>query len=247
MLSIDLNSDLGEGFENDASIMAFISSVNIACGFHAGDRETMLRTIALAMKYDVKIGVHPSFYDKEHFGRVEMILPPGKVYDIVSEQIQTLADLTKNVGMNLNHVKPHGALYNMASRDKTLAKEIAKAVKDFDPRLILFGLSGSELINAAREINLKSCNEVFGDRAYSDDGSIVPRTAKNAVLEDTGNVMRQALQMVGSGSVRTITGRDIPLTAETLCIHGDGKQALQFATDIHHTLNQNGIIIKAPS
>jgi 5-oxoprolinase (ATP-hydrolysing) subunit A len=247
MLSIDLNCDLGEGFENDASIMPFISSANIACGFHAGDKETMLRTIGLAAENKVKIGAHPSFLDRKYFGRREMELPPGEVYDLVSEQVLLLTEMVKTFGLCLHHVKPHGALYNMAARDKTLAMEIATAVKDFDPMLIIYGLSGAALIKAAHKINLKSCNEVFGDRNYLEDGSLIPRTDENALLEDTGEVISRVLQMVTSGMVKTLTGREIPLIAETLCIHGDGKFALQFARDIHSALGQSGILICAPS
>jgi 5-oxoprolinase (ATP-hydrolysing) subunit A len=226
--------------------MPFISSVNIACGYHAGDEETMLRTVELAIKNNIAIGAHPSYYDKQNFGRTNVYLPPEMVYDIVSKQILLLNDIVKKFGIKLHHVKPHGALYNMAAKDIIIAASICKAVKDFDDYIILYGLSGSALIEAADKIGLKNCNEVFADRVYQDDGSLTPRSEKNSLIEDTDKSVKQVLQIVKHGKVTTASGKEISLIAETICIHGDGKQAVQFADNIQRVLKQNGILIASP-
>jgi 5-oxoprolinase (ATP-hydrolysing) subunit A len=243
MLSIDLNCDMGEGFNNDESVMPFISSVNIACGYHAGNEETMMRTVELAIKNNIAIGAHPSYHDKENFGRTNIHLSPEMIYDIVSKQISLLNNIVKKSGTKLHHVKPHGALYNMAAKDIVIAAAICKAIKDFDEHLILYGLSGSELINAANEIGLKNCSEVFADRTYQNDGSLTPRNEKNALIDDINKSTEQVLQMVKYGSVISVSGKKISLIAETICIHGDGKHAVQFAKNIHSILTRNGIAI----
>src|SRR5688572_1852845 len=173
---IDINCDMGEGIGNDEAIMPYINSVNIACGYHAGDAETMWRTAELAVKYNVAIGAHPSFPDRENFGRTEMDLPLQEIYELVIRQLVLLNDVAASFDVKLNHVKPHGALYNMSARDPMLAETIAQAVRDFDDQLILLGLSNSHSITAAKKIGLKTMNEVFADRTYRDDGSLTPRS-----------------------------------------------------------------------
>ena len=233
MISIDLNCDLGEGFPNDELLYPYISSANIACGYHTGDSETMWQTVETAIKHKVLIGAHPSFFDKKNFGRTEMNLDPQEIYDLVSQQLIILDEIASGLGAKLNHVKPHGALYNMSARDAVLSNTIAKAVKDFDSNLILFGLSGSHSISEAKAIGLQTASEVFADRTYQDDGSLTSRSQSNALIEETDKAVQQVLQMIKEGTVTTVSGKIIPIVAETICIHGDGKHAVEFAKAIH--------------
>lgn len=235
---IDFNCDMGEGIGNDAAIMPFISSANIACGYHAGNVETIIETVLLAKKYGVAIGAHPSFPDRENFGRTEMELPCEKVYELVTLQIAFLKEISNIAEIQLSHVKPHGALYNMAARDPLLAKTIAQAVKDIDESLVVFGLSGSALINEAKKMGLKTASEVFADRTYQDDGSLTPRSQPNALIEDVEEGVSQVLQMITDGTVTTITGKTIPLVAETICIHGDGENAVEFAKRVQEAIKR---------
>ena len=236
MLHFDLNCDMGEGIGNDELIMPHITSANIACGYHAGDEETMKQTILLAKKYNINIGAHPSFLDKENFGRTEIKISPEQVYDLVSNQIKILQKISTDNNAVLHHVKPHGALYNMASKDKALAKATADAVKVCNKNLILFGLSNSLLISEAKVIGLKTASEVFADRTYQDDGSLTPRSKPNALLENVDEVIQQVLMIVKEGKVKTVSGKEIPIDAETICIHGDGNNAVEFAKAIRNTL-----------
>jgi UPF0271 protein len=196
---VDLNCDMGEGIGNDAAIMPYITSANIACGFHAGNGNTIRQTIDLALQHNVHIGAHPSFRDKANFGRTEMDLPLDKVYAIVIEQIIKIDLIAKEKGTTLHHVKPHGALYNMAAREAKLARTIVQAVKDFREDLVLYGLSGSYLIHEAKELGLQTMSEVFADRTYQDDGTLTPRTEANALIEDEEQSIRQVLQMINEG------------------------------------------------
>jgi UPF0271 protein len=227
---------MGEGIGNDGLIMPYITSANIACGYHAGDEDTMLQTILLAKKYNVSIGVHPSLLDKENFGRTEMNTAPNKVYDLVQEQIKILQKITSDNNAQLHHVKPHGALYNMAAKDKMLARAIADAVKDIDHNLVLYGLSNSFLISEAKAIGLKNASEVFADRTYQNDGNLTPRSQPNALIQNTDDALQQVLMMLKEGKVKTVSGKVIPIVAETICIHGDGKHAVEFAKAIRNTL-----------
>lgn len=236
---------MGEGVGNDAAIMPFISSANIACGYHAGDEITMKQTIQLALQHNVQIGAHPSFLDKENFGRKEMNCTASEIYDLVFTQIKLLDAIAKMLGTKLHHVKPHGALYNMSAKDVSIAKVIATAVKDFDPHLILFGLSGSHSIQQAKELGLKTASEVFADRTYQEDGSLTPRSQIGALIEDTGAAVNQALQMIKEKTVIATSGKKIPIIADTICIHGDGKHAVEFAQQIHSTIEKEGIKIQA--
>src|SRR3982751_5111610 len=195
-LEIDINCDMGEGISNDATIMPFISSANIACGYHAGDEKTLWDGIRLAKENNVAAGAHVSFLDKANFGRSEMVLPVSAIYELVIQQLIIIREIADSFEVKLHHVKPHGALYNMAAKDAGIAKAIAEAVRDFDHKLIIYGLSNSFSINEAEAIGLKAANEVFADRVYLDDGSLVPRSQKGAVIEDSVKLIEQVLQIV---------------------------------------------------
>lgn len=234
--NIDLNCDMGEGIGNDEAIMPFINSANIACGFHAGNTDSIKKTIDLALQHGVKIGAHFSYRDKENFGRKEMQLPPEKLYSIIMDQLIKIDLIAKQKGAALQHVKPHGALYNMAAKNSLIAQTIATAVKDFDETLVLYGLSSSYLIGEAKAIGLATASEVFADRTYGDDGNLTPRSQPNALIEDEAKCMQQVMQMINEGTVTTTSGKIIPIVAETICIHSDGKYALQFAKKIKEAL-----------
>ncbi len=234
---IDVNCDMGEGIGNDELLMPYITSANIACGYHAGDEQTMQQTILLAKKYKVNIGAHPSFLDRRNFGRTEMKLSPTEVYELIITQIKILQKIATVNNAALHHVKPHGALYNMASRDKVLAKSIAEAIKNVDENLVLYGLSNNFLISEAKAIGLKTSSEVFADRTYQDDGGLTPRSQPNALIENIDEAIQQVLMMVKKGKVKTVSGKEIPIVAETICIHGDGKYAVEFAKAIYQTLH----------
>lgn len=245
MQTIDLNCDMGEGMPNDALLMPFISSANIACGYHAGNEKIMRQTITLALQHHVAIGAHPGFADKENFGRTNMQLPANEVYDLITKQLNILHQIAITEGALLKHVKPHGALYNMSAKDAALANTIAAAVYDFDASLVLFGLSGSHSIAEAENKGLKTASEVFADRSYQDDGSLTPRTSLNAMLTSDEAAMQQVLQMTEKKTVTSTNGKTIPICAETICLHGDGTQAVSFATKIREALNANHIQVKS--
>ena len=233
---IDINCDMGEGMPNDALIMPFISSANIACGSHAGDEQIMQQTIELAIENNVFIGAHPSFPDRENFGRTNMHLPAEKIYDIVKAQIELLQDLAFKKNSSLHHVKPHGALYNMAANDEILAAAICKAIISIDPLLLVYELSGSKFISVAESMGLKAYHEVFADRSYQEDGTLTPRSQPNALLNTEQEVAAQVKQFVDSKSVTTTNGKTLPLKVDTICIHGDGAQALRFAQIINQVV-----------
>lgn len=244
MQTIDLNCDLGEGLANDALLMPWISSANIACGYHAGDTATMQKTIALAIEHHVAIGAHPGFADKTHFGRIEMNLPLNEIFDLVTEQVWQLQQLAKQMGTSLQHVKPHGALYNMSARDALLANTIAKAVYTIDQKLVLFGLSGSLSISEAEKIGLPTASEVFADRTYQSDGSLTPRSQPGAMISSTEQCLQQVLEMIQQQTVTTADQQKIPINAQTVCLHGDGEQAVAFAQLIYQELENNQIRIQ---
>ncbi|HZH64761.1 MAG TPA: 5-oxoprolinase subunit PxpA [Flavisolibacter sp.] len=244
-MQIDINCDMGEGIGNDEAIMPFITSANIACGYHAGDEKTMRQTISLAKKYGVNIGAHPSFLDRENFGRTEINCTPEEVYGLVKTQLLLFKKLADECEVVIHHVKPHGALYNQSAKDNAVAKAIAYAVKDFDATLVLFGLSGSTSISEANAIGLRTGSEVFADRTYQDDGSLTPRSQNNALIEEEAKAIQQVLQIAQKKTVTTLSGKDIPIIAETICLHGDGKHAVQFAKNIHHTLQQHFCVREA--
>jgi 5-oxoprolinase (ATP-hydrolysing) subunit A len=230
----DINCDMGEGINNEEQLMPFITSANIACGYHAGDIATMQRTIELCLQHHVAIGAHPSFYDKENFGRTEWLLPAEEIYELVTQQLYILYEVADSMGAGITHVKPHGALYNLSARDENTANVIARAIQDFDPSLMLFGLSGSYSISQAQAIGLKAVNEVFADRTYSDDGSLTPRSLQGALIENAEKTVAQVMQMINKGTVTSITGKELPIKAGTICIHGDGKNAVELAKAIYH-------------
>lgn len=248
MLKIDLNCDMGESFGawrmgSDAALMDFVSSVNIACGFHAGDPSVIRKTVETAIEKNVAVGAHPSFPDLQGFGRRAMSLSPAEVFDLVLYQVAAVKGICEALGGRLHHVKPHGALYNQAAKDKNLAAAIAKAVKAIDKNLIFYGLSGSVLISEAEKAGLKTASEVFADRTYAADGSLTPRTEPNALIHDSETAISQVLQMITEKSVTATGGEKVPIRAETVCIHGDGENALEFARKIKEKLTENGIKI----
>lgn len=245
MRHIDLNADLGEGSPHDAELLTLVSSANIACGFHAGDAETMLASVREAIRNNVAVGAHPSFPDRENFGRTAMVLPPDIIYGQTLYQVGALAALTHSQGARLHHVKPHGMLYNQAARDPLLADAIAKAVYALDPALILVGLAGSELIRAAEHYGLPTRQEVFADRGYQADGTLVPRRQAGAMIDDEEQALAQSLLMIESGKVHAITGERINVTAQTLCLHGDGKHALNFARRLRQEFESRNIQVVA--
>jgi UPF0271 protein len=244
-MHVDLNADLGEGAPDDAALLALVSSANIACGWHAGDARLMQATVAAALARGVAIGAHPSYPDREHFGRREMLLTPAEVRADLIYQIGALDALVRAAGGRLHHVKPHGALYNQAARDPALADAIAAAVLDIDPSLAVYGLAGGELLRAAERAGLRAVAEVFADRGYRADGSLVPRSQPGALIDDVGNAVARTLRMVREGVVAAVSGETVPLQAQTLCLHGDGPHALAFARAIHQALTDAGIDLRA--
>ncbi|HFQ8225197.1 TPA: 5-oxoprolinase subunit PxpA [Citrobacter freundii] len=244
-MNIDLNADLGEGCASDGALLTLVSSANIACGFHAGDAQTMLASVREALKNGVAIGAHPSFPDRENFGRTAMTLPAQTVYAQTLYQIGALAAMTRAEGGVMRHVKPHGMLYNQAAKDPQLADAIAKAVHVCDPALILVGLAGSELIRAGERYGLATRQEVFADRGYLADGSLVPRSQPGALIEDEEQSLAQTLEMVERGRVKSLTGEWASVIAQTVCIHGDGEHALAFARRLRSAFESRGIKIVA--
>lgn len=248
--TIDLNCDMGESFGawrmgNDAELMDYVSSVNIACGFHAGDATIIRKTIETAIKKGVAIGAHPSFPDLQGFGRRAMSLSAQEVFDVVLYQISAVKGICESMGAKLNHVKPHGALYNQAAKDAELSQAIANALKSADKNLTLYGLSGSFLISEAEKTGLKTASEVFADRTYQTDGSLTPRTEPNALIDDSGKAISQVLEMITEKRVTATNGEKVSIKAETVCIHGDGNHALEFAKLIRQRLTENGVEINA--
>lgn len=250
MITIDLNCDLGESFghyklgENTA-ILQYITSANIACGFHAGDPSVMRETVARCIEHQVSIGVHPGLPDLAGFGRREMAISPTEAYDLIVYQIGALQAVATSQGSTIRHVKPHGALYNMATKNPALAEAIAKAVYDVSPNLILFGLAGSELITAGPKFGLSVANEVFADRTYTNEGTLTPRSNTNALITSDEAALTQVLQMVKTQTVTATTGEIVSLQADTICLHGDGEKAVVFAKVIYEALKAEGIRIQA--
>jgi len=230
---IDLNCDMGENSGNDEAIMPYITSANIACGFHAGDSRTMLETVRLAKQYGVAVGAHPSWNDIEGFGRREMMLPPDEVEALVLYQIGALAAIAKAEGAELHHVKPHGALYNQAAKDRDLANAIARAVKRFSGELILVGLAGSGLIEAGIKVGLRVANEGFPDRNYNPDGTLVSRKESNAIIESPEEVAAHAMDLIQNG----ILFDDKRVKVDTLCLHGDHPRVVENAKLIQETIS----------
>ncbi|MFS7249948.1 5-oxoprolinase subunit PxpA [Rahnella rivi] len=240
---VDLNADLGEGCANDEALLQRVSSANIACGFHAGDALTMQQSVRLAMKYGVAIGAHPSFPDRENFGRSAMQLPPETVYAQMVYQLGALAAITRAEGGKMIHVKPHGMLYNQAATDAVLADAIARAVFDVDPTLRLVGLAGSELIRAGERMGLQTRQEVFADRRYQSNGALVPRSQPDAMIDSDQQALEQTLTMIQQQKVLSREGVWVPVKADTVCLHGDGEHALTFAMRLREAFDEQGIEI----
>ncbi len=250
MISIDLNCDMGESFGawrmgSDAEIMNYVSSVNVACGFHAGDATVMRQTVEAAAKKNIAIGAHPSFPDLQGFGRREMKMSEQEIFDVVIYQISALNGICRASGAKMRHVKPHGALYNSAAINQPIAAAIVRAVKAFDETLSFYGLSSSYLISEAEKIKLKTVSEVFADRTYQTDGTLTPRVQSNALIENERDSIAQILQMIKTQTVTTVDGQIIPIKAETVCIHGDAPRAARLARAIRQSLIENNIKIGA--
>ena len=244
--TIDLNCDLGEHHDEEserreAAILPHVSSANVACGVHAGSAAVMRKTMLAARELGLAVGAHPSLNDRAHFGRRELTVSEDEVYELTLYQLGASAAIARAVNIRLNHVKPHGALYNMAARDRRLAGAIVHAVRDFDPGLVVYGLSGSFLIAAAEELGLKCASEVFADRRYQSDGSLTPRTEADALIHDVHEAASQVLDMIERGFVRARDGSAVSVRAETVCIHGDAPGAQQFARHLRNILSEAGI------
>jgi UPF0271 protein len=265
VLNIDLNCDMGEGMDTDAAIFPFISSANIACGYHAGDECTMRRAVGWAMHHHVAIGAHPSYPDGVHFGRIDLLdSAPGKgdgslryedLTGILYQQLDRLQKICHELGTRLQHVKPHGALYNRAAKDREVSDLICQSIAGFDPSLLLYGLSGSEMKKAADRYGLSFVSEVFADRTYRPDGSLTPRTEPDALIDNPDLAVRQVIKMIREGRVEVAStlpmtagpvSEEVPILAETICIHGDGAHAAEFARMIHGALLADGIVLQQP-
>lgn len=245
---LDMNCDMGESFGaytkgRDEEILDYITSANIACGFHAGDHSTMRKTVRMALEKDVGIGAHPGLQDLVGFGRRNMAITPQEAYDLVVYQVGALYGFVRAEGGSMQHVKAHGALYNTAGRDRELAEAIAHAVYDVDPELVLFGLSGSELVKAGEKAGLSTASEVFSDRTYQEDGTLTPRSQADAVIHDEGQAADRVVRMMKEGKVLAQQGKDIVITAHTVCIHGDGNYALDFASGVQKNLGEAGVTV----
>ena len=239
-MKIDLNCDMGENIGNDEDIMPYITSANIACGFHAGDEMSMRATVRLAKQFGVAVGAHPGWKDMEGFGRRELLLGPEEVETLILYQIGALAAIAKSEGVELRHIKPHGALYNQAAKDKVLANAVAGAVKRFSAELILVGLSGSDLIGAGIEVGLNVANEGFPDRNYNPDGTLVSRKEPHAMIMSPEEVAKHALDLIQNG---ILFGQD-PMKVDTLCLHGDHPHAVQNAKLVREALEKSQIEIE---
>ncbi len=246
-LTVDLNADLGEGGPCDDELLELISSANIATGFHAGDADSMRKTIEAAKAGNVAIGAHPSLMDRENFGRKERETTPEEVHEAVSYQIEVIQAIAEHAGARLAHVKPHGALYNMAARRGDLAEAVARAVADSDSQLLLFALPESQLEQAARKIGLRVVPEFFADRNYLRDGSLVPRARPDALMDDTETVMTRVLHMLGEGRILAVDRTEISVRGETVCVHGDTPDAVQFVRALRWGLEAAGVRIAAPA
>ena len=236
MLRCDLNCDMGEGVGNDELLLPYITSANIACGYHAGSYSSMQALVEQCLKYQVLIGAHPSYPDRKNFGREDLLdkeLRPEDLTGIIQDQLQQLGDICASAGTKINHVKPHGALYNRASRDAEVASLICNSLIAYDSSLILYGLSNSELTKQAEMLGIHFKSEVFADRTYGDDGNLTPRSSADALITDKDICVQQVLQMINGMTVTTTSGKVIPVIADTICIHGDGVHAVEFAKAIH--------------
>ncbi|MEY2479869.1 MAG: 5-oxoprolinase (ATP-hydrolyzing) subunit [Verrucomicrobiota bacterium] len=245
-LHVDLNADLGEGAGFDTELFELITSANISCAFHAGDPASVLRAISAAKEQNVSVGAHPSFADRENFGRTEIALESDELFAQVLYQLGAFGALATAATVRMNHVKPHGALYNMAAREEKLADAIVRAMLVVDPYLILFAPANSALERAGVTAELRVVREVFADRNYLADGSLVPRSRPDALLSDPEEAAKRVLRMLHEGKVLSVEGHDVDVRAETICIHGDTPGAVEFARDLRMALEYQGVRITAP-
>jgi len=245
-LIVDLNADLGEGAGYDLELLDLVTSANIACGFHAGDPVSVLRSIRDAQERNVSVGAHPSFLDRENFGRTELSIEPTQVFAEVTYQLGAFNSLASAVTTRMNHVKPHGALYNMAVHDEGLADAIVQSILVVDPYLLLFAPSNSALERVAKAAELRVVSEVFADRNYLADGSLVSRSRADALLTDPVEAAKRVLRMLREGKVQSVDGHDVDVRAETICLHGDTPGAVEFARELRSRLEEQGVRISAP-
>lgn len=243
MKHVDLNVDLAEGCGNDQRLLQLVTSANVCCGLHAGDYNEMRKAILWAKENGVRVGAHPSFPDRENFGRTNMQLPDEELIACLRYQLGAAKALCDAENVPMSYVKPHGALYNMAAKDPHLAGLIASTVKQFDPNLKLMGLSGSLMLTVAEQHGLQTISEVFADRHYLADGSLVPRTRDDAMVESDEEAIAQVLQMVHDGTVPTVDGGNVAIKADSICLHGDGEHAVVFAKRIREELEAKGILV----
>lgn len=243
-MQIDLNADLGEGYPNDAELLTLCSSVNISCGVHAGDADTMATAIRLALSHGVRIGAHPSFPDREHLGRREMQLPFARLRNHLLYQLGAIDLLAKAHGAQLSHIKPHGALYNQAAVDRELAESLVFIFQEFNPSLALMTLAGGELEYAGRQAGLQVAAEGFADRRYTPFGTLVPRSEPGAMIHDSSEAIVQSLQMIREQTVMAMDGTPVRVRVDSLCIHGDTPEALQFAKSLHEAFQSAGIQVR---
>ncbi len=251
MKNIDLNCDMGESYGAwkmgaDAGVMPFISSANIACGFHGGDPATIRKTVRLAVDHGVAIGAHPSLPDLMGFGRRVMRISPQDMYDLVVYQAGAVEAFARAAGAKLHHVKCHGALYNMAATDEGLSEAMANAVRDLGEGVKLYALSNSVMMKIAKKKNISAMGEVFADRGYSDDGTLAPRDRPGGMIEDAAASVRQALAMIEEGYVTSLSGKRVAVAADTLCLHGDQPGAVTFAQALRKAFKEKGITVAAP-
>lgn len=245
-LCIDINCDMGEGMLNDASLMSLISSANIACGYHAGNEDTIKRTIELALEHNVAIGAHPSYLDRENFGRLSQSISLVELAELISDQLNIFEKITNQMGCKIHHVKLHGALYNDCAKDALSSKIVAQTIQAIDPSIMLYGLSRSHSIKEAKAIGLRSVEEVFADRTYQANGQLTPRYLDHALITDPNESAQQVLSMVLDQEIKTHDGTMIAVNAETICIHGDHPDAVEIAKHLFNTLQQYKIEIKQP-
>ncbi|SFM32813.1 UPF0271 protein [Salibacterium qingdaonense] len=248
---VDLNSDVGESFGaytlgNDDEVLTYVTSANIACGYHAGDHTVMARTTALAKQHGAAVGAHPGFPDLGGFGRRLMEVDPEEIYHLMVYQIGALQGFCETENINIRHVKPHGALYNQAAGDPDTAEAVVEAVKRINPGLILFAPAGSKLVKTGRQKSLTVASEVFADRTYQPDGLLTPRSQPDAVLKDPDQAAERILHMLSSGEVEAVDGTKLPVEADTICVHGDTPVALQFLDRLYHMLRQCDVTLQIP-
>ena len=249
-MEVNINCDLGESSkfcstENDPLLLKIINSANIACGYHAGDKQTMEKTIKISKENDVSIGAHPSFNDPENFGRKRLNLSSGEISKLIIDQINILSNIATNGGIKVTHVKPHGALNNMACEDYELAKIISQSIIQVNKDLIFLVPTGSQMEKAGKKLGMKTATEIFADRNYEDDGNLVSRSKKNALITDPEIAKKHVIKMVENQALNCLSGKQIPCEIDSICVHGDGKNAVSTAKEIKEGLIESGIILKS--